>query len=338
MKKLVLALLSIVLSFSLFGCGKSVNEDPQTMLKKAWEKQIQKETDYQKGSISSEGKLSIDYDGNHVDLNGKGAVQFDTAKAKDRKLGLNLDLKGKGKVAGKTADVALTGEVRAVGKQVYALVNNLSLNTDDSQTNMMANFMANMYKGQWISFPVDIFDPATTRFPQSDTEKTKKIMEMAKDNNFFEVKKDLGNRVLEISVNGEKLKMYLKKVAKIEGTDLTPEYLASIDKTLQDTQYSLQVSISGIYDISAFDLSVTSKDVEKNLTLDAKLSWTSDGSKSHWKGDAALGGDIAGKLSGDFFTTWSSESAALDVPKGAKPFDLGNLLGGGSLGNTFEGK
>ena|GEM_PF-6487454 len=338
MKKLSLLSLTMILSLSLFGCGKAVSEDPTVMLNKAWEKQIQKDSDYQKGSVSAEGKLSIDYDHNNVDLNGKGAVQFDMSKPEDRKVGLTLDLKGKGTVAGKSADSSITGEMRAVGKKVYALVNNLSLNTDDPQTNMMANFMTNLYKGQWVSFPVDIFDPSTIRLPVNDEKMRRQIVEMAKSNNFFEVKKDLGNRTLEVVVSGEKLKSYLTAVGKIQGTEVTPEYLASIDKTLADTKYSLQVSISKSYDISAFNLTITSKDTEKNLNLDAKVSWTSDGNTSHWKGDANLGGDIAGKLSGDFTTTWTNVTGNLEVPKDSKPFDLGNLLGGGSLGSSFEGK
>lgn len=324
----------ILIVFLLSSCQAKLLEDPQTMLDKAWKKQIEKQENRQKGTLDYVGNVKLSFDKNEAELSGKGQLAFDTASG-DKKVALQIDANGNGAIEGKNASIGLKAETRFVDKKMFVNLATLNLKTDEPQVNLMANLVGNYYQNQWVEIPFDLFQGAGLSLVNGSSLNTLKLKEVAIRNPILEVKKDLGKRTLEVAVNPKKLEKYIDDIASVEPSASTPESKAALLDFFSNTNYTATVRISKKYDFEWIRLEGMSIDPENeqsvNLSVEAKIA------KKYTEGKGTLEyqGSIPGTLSFQFKTTDRSKNAVVKAPEDAQPFDLGSLLGGG-LGTSDE--
>ncbi|MDP2691888.1 MAG: hypothetical protein Q8O95_05830 [bacterium] len=338
MKKSLKLFLVISLSLSvLTACNKNSNEDPQTVINNAWEKLADKQAAYEIGKINFDGRADLDYDGSKANLKGNGELQFDSSDKENPVSALKLDLDGKGSFEGSEGSVELTGEIRTIKNTLYLMLESLNIDTGDAQTNLMANLVGNLYKGQWISIP----NPTEEAKKAFDAEnfKGKAVAEVARKNNFFELKKDLGNRKYELQINAEKLKTYLREVSKVNGQELSAEDLMAVDEVLKTLVYSFQVGIGNDYELTWLkgDFTVNNPETDLSQTGEIQtmnLSFEVDLKDSTSQGTITLniGGDTPGSFSTTFSATHEKGGVSIEIPADAQNFDPEALLGGGMPG------
>lgn len=328
MKKITSVFLVLFLSFSLSACQKKeiASEDPQTIVNKAWEKQVKKQLESTKGTYAVEGEGKLSMDKSSAEIKGKGEVKFNNEKDQER-FGVSLDMSGKGDLEGKTGNFDLKGELRWLQKKLFARFDKLALKTDDPQFNVMANLISNFYQSQWIEFPLEKLNPTLFTGPSSDQKNMAALIEAAGKNPFFDVVQDRGDRTFEVMVNPEKLITYLNAIREIQGGTEMPEAEA-INKFFQDLKYQLQIRIDDNYNLTWIKMNGSAADLTTQQKADLSFESTIDDQGTDIQGNLSYSGKQTGSVEGRLKTSQKSKKASLDAPRDAKPFDLGGLFGG----------
>lgn len=336
MKKFLSTLIIGILTISLSACQQTVDEDPQTVIDKAWENLADKNAEYESGTIDAEGKASLEFDNNSGNLEGDLEIKFDSSDPENAKTALKMDISANGDFEGSSGSVDLIAELRTLGKDTYVLLEDLNINSEDPQIDLMANFIGNAYKSQWISVPSDLAGEGADDLFSTDHFKGKQVSEIAKKHNFFEAKEDLGNRKYELSINTEKLKAYLVEVGKITESEIKQSDLEDIDEVLNNLDYTLIVQIDTDYEIEWIKGSVVASDPLEDQQMTFVFEGTLDDDHAEGTLDLSVTGSTPGKLSVEFSADHNSRKVTIETPEDAQEFDLGSLLGGGLGGGLDE--
>jgi len=223
---------------------------------------------------------------------------------------------------------------------MFLLLDELEISTADPQVNLMGNLIGNLYKSQWIEFPSSPIDFPTGTL-DSKNFKGKEVAEIAKRNNFFEVKETIGKRKYEVVVNIDKLKKYLTEVAEFQKSTIEGKDFEALDEIFKNLNYTLQVEINNDYEISwikgNFNIvapvsPITSDLSSKEQTLNLDIEATLRKNKTKGKIDLSVSGDAPGRLILEFDADHKKTTVDISEPEGAQTFDLGSLLGGGLPG------
>lgn len=333
MKKIISILAILILGVFLSACKNTPKGDPQSIINSAWEKLALRNSTYKSGEMKFSGKGNIEVDSSSAEASGSGTVIFDSTDEKNMKSAISVDLNGNGDLEGKKGKFALKGQLKLLEKSIFVFLENLNLETDNPQTNMMANLLGNLYKSQWITLPSNTVETPDT--VSLDSFKTEKVAELAKKHHFFEIKEDLGNGRYEVIVNVEKLKEYLKEIGELNQVPLTAEDLAAIDNFFKTITYTLQVGIDGDYDLTWAKGTINANDETEGQTLNLSFEGNIDDNQSDGFIDLAMDGTTPGKARVEFEIEHEEKPVTIDKPADAKDFDLGALLGGG-LGGAPE--
>ena len=322
-----------VLSMSLFGCQQAAhNEDPQAVLDKAWQRLVDKNVEYESGTIALDGSGSIDMEGSEASIDGELTVTFDGRDPENGTSAVSADIDAEGSFEGMTGKISLEGEIRQMKDKIYLLLKDLKVESDDQQTASMANLMAGLYKNQWISMPND-GSTALNTAATLDIAKQKEIAEVAKKHNFFEVAEDLGNNKYSIRMNPEKMKAYLTEVAQVSAdAEILEEDLMAIDELFQTSDYTLEVQIGPEYEIqwAEGNFVISEPDSGESLTL----TFEGNVGKKNSDGviDLKLTGASPGSLHLDFTAQHDFSDVTIEVPEDAQEFDPLKMMGlGGDM-------
>lgn len=322
MKK-ILAFFVLTLSFFvLTACSADENEDPQTVINRAWEKMADENAGKTSGEIIFSGTVKAAFEKSTANLEGNGSLLYDSKNLANPKTSLKISLKGKADIEGKAGDVDVKGELRSVDKQMYFFLENVVLNTPDPQTNLITNLLSNLYKSQWISFPFSAPAGSVEPAPISPEE----IATIAKANNFLVAEKNLGKRTYEVRIDQEKFQIYLQEVSKLMGSPLTSEALVPLNNLLQQLDYTAEVSVDGNYDFTWVSLTASTKPQGTEDKLEVKLKLNFDDEETESTFSAIITGSSPGNFDLSLKTDHQDTSVTIEAPKDAKPFDFGSLL------------
>src|SRR5690606_9159021 len=155
MKKILSVLMTLGLGLTLAACEKAPEGDPQSIINQAWDKLAEKNASYQSGEVQFSGKGNLEVENNKAEISGSGNMQFDSSDEQNMKTAFTLDIDANGELEGKKGTVELKGQVKMLDKTLYLFVENVNVDTGDTQTNMMVNLIGNLYKSQWIALPAD---------------------------------------------------------------------------------------------------------------------------------------------------------------------------------------
>jgi hypothetical protein len=336
MKKVYSVMIAAGLTFALTACEKAPEGDAQSIINQAWEKMAEKNSSYETGEMNVSGKGTFEMEENKAEVSGTGKIEFDTRDEKNVKSSFDLDLNANGELEGKKGTIALKGQARMLEKTLYLYLENLNIDAGDPQTNMMANLLGNLYKSQWISVPSG--SDESTEAVSLESFKGKNMAELAKKHHFFEVKEDMGGGKYEVVINIEKLKAYLREMAKLSESDLSEEDLAAVDTIFETIEYTLQVQINEDYDLTWMKGTIIAKDPMADQAMTVSFEGTMDDNNSEGFIDLALTGTTPGKARVDFDIEHEEKSVTIEKPEGAQEFDLGSLMGGfgGGAGTGME--
>lgn len=327
MRKSISLIIITLLAFSISACGQTSDEDPQTVINKAWVKLADKNAEYESGEIDFDIKADLEVAEDKGSISGTGNLKFDSSDMNNAKTSLKADLSANGSLSGQSGKVDLAGELRTIGEKIYVLLDDLELDTGDSQTNLMANLIGNLYKSQWIELPKSddsTFDLETENF------KGKDVAEIAKKHNIFQVKEDLGGRKYELVLDTEELKAYFQDVAEFNDEEISAADLAAIDKVTDEVDYSLQVEIGKDYSLDWIKASLKADDPDKNQSIDIDLEGNIGENKSDGVITMNFQGETPGKIMLDVEASHSPKSVVIEAPKDAQLFDPSSLFGLGA--------
>lgn len=320
-------------SLTLFGCQQpaSHDEDPQAVLDKAWVKLVDKNVEYESGTIAFEGSGSIDMEGNQASMEGDLEVSFDGTDPENSMSAIVADIDAEGNFEGVTGKISLEGELRQMSSNIYLLLKDLDIESDDQQMAAMASLMAGLYKNQWISVPND--GSALDATATLDITKQKEIAEVAKKHNFFEVEEDLGGNKYSIRMNPDKLKAYLTEVAQVSAeAQVLQEDLQAIDELFQTADYTLEVMIDSEYEIKWAKGNFVISEPNTSESLTFSFEGTIGDDESEGKIDLQLTGASPGSLKLEFEAEHDFGPVEIEVPADAQEFDLGAMMGLGGAG------
>jgi len=335
MKKILSVLMTLGLGLTLAACEKAPEGDPQSIINQAWDKLAEKNASYQSGEVQFSGKGNLEVENNKAEISGSGNMQFDSSDEQNMKTAFTLDIDANGELEGKKGTVELKGQVKMLDKTLYLFVENVNVDTGDTQTNMMVNLIGNLYKSQWIALPADSMNSSE---PVSlESFKGQEVAEIAKKHHFFEVKEDLGGGKYEVVINPEKLKDYLTEVGEVHGTPMTTEDLAAIDQLFQTITYSLQVQIDAEYNVTWVKGSLIANDGTENQQMNVAFEGTINKNNSKGYIDLSMTGTTPGKARVEFDIDHEEKSVTIEKPENAQNFDPGALFGGGMPGGMESG-
>lgn len=325
----VIALMT-VMSVNLAACTSAPDEDAATVLNKAWERLADQNEDYNMGTVGFDGKGSIVVGDDSASVDADLEVKFDTRNTEKAKTALKIDLTADGSFEGQTGKVGLTGEIRSIEKITYLLLESLTLDTGNAETDLMANFVENFFKSKWISINEDL---GLDQSFSADKIDNKKIAEIIRNNIFLTVKEDLGKRKYEVEIDAEKLKTFLMEISKETGEEIKASDLQDLDIMLAALNYDLYLQIDTDYKVTWVKGDMTAKDPDSTDIMSFSFEGDLSDKKTEGKLSVEITGDEAAKMDMDFVATHDDSSVSIEVPADAEEFDPSSFLGlGGGLG------
>jgi len=327
MKKLLSILIVFFFSFNIIACEQASDEDPQTVIDKAWEKLADKNAEYESGEIEFDIKAKLEIGTDKGNISGNGTVQFDSTDLEEAKTALKTKLSADGSLSGKSGKVDLEGEMKTIGKDMYVLLDNLNLDAGDPQTNLMANLIANLYKSQWIELPRPDLDTFETE-PRSF--QNKEVAAIAKKHNIFEVEKDLGRRKYQLVLNTDEVKEYFKEVAALNDETISNTDLAAIDNLSEEVEYELKVKISKEYDLEWIQANIKADDPENDQAVILEVEGNIGDEESDGYVELDFQGETPGHIRIDAEASHSPKSVNIEAPDNAQSFDPSALFGTGA--------
>jgi len=334
MKKTLSILLLPLIAFSLTACKQEVSdEDPQTVINKAWEHMADKNVEYEMGTIDFDGKINLAFEGSEGSVEGTAKVSFDTSDAADPKTAIELNMDADGSFEGSAGSVKLLGEIRNLEKKTYLFLEQLSLDTGDPNTDLMGNFVENLFKSQWILLPTELTGLEDEELLNAEDLINKEVAELTKKHNFFEVEKDLGDRKYELKINPDKFKAYLIELSKLSGEEpLTETDLAEIDQVFNELDYTFQVQIDKDYNLTWVKGNITAQDPEDSDEMIISFEGNIDDNKTDGKMNLEITGEEQGSMSLEFTAKHDDSRVSIKVPADAQELDLESLFGFGGAG------
>lgn len=329
MKKFLAVILLCGLSITLSACSKTSNEDPQTVVNRFLQEIAGKTVDYKAGKIVFTGKGSLDAAGNSAALEGTTDVSFDSTDTNNSKSAIKLDLKGNGTLEGKSAKVGLKGELRTVNKKLYVYLEDLSVDSEDPSTSMMAGLFGGFLKGKWNEIPGAIEDSEANPL-DSQNLSADQMKVIATNNPFLTVVKDLGDRTFEVKIDIVKLKAYISEMAKVAQTPVTQEDLDAIDKIFASLgEYSIVLQIDEEYDLEHLKASLMVDDPAQNQKLTVNIDADFDEDSTEGSFDISVSGEEPTKLHLEGRAEHKKSSReSIEAPADAKVFDMNEIMGG----------
>ncbi|HEC21179.1 MAG TPA: hypothetical protein ENI70_01550 [Candidatus Peregrinibacteria bacterium] len=342
MKKCALLLAFIITaSFAFSGCGEKSQEDPREVILKMQEVMQEKKSEQRKGSIKGDAtlKLDIEKQGN-LNATGKVDALFDSLDIKDPKAEVKLQISGDGSFGGQSGSLSLDGELKVLSKNLFFKINNVQVDSSENPeiAQQVALFSMLLTK-KWFQIPL----PDKEGFGKSATEAlneeiVKKIEELTKKTEFFNVLEDLGTTNGQyhylVDLNKEAVQNYLKEITSITGDPFPEEADQSLNELLTqiDPQGELWI------DTKTFEL----RRIKGELTLEPPV-----GNKIKASGDINYNGnqvtavikvDVSGEEPGTIevnldLTTDPKAPVDIQEPADAEEFNPLALMGlGGGMG------
>jgi len=343
MKKLLSVLLISGMTLGLYGCGSTTNEDPQTVINKFLAHIAERTVTEKSGEIAFKGKGNLEVSGNKVDLNVNNVdVKYDNSDVKNTKSATKLDLDGGGMLEGKAGKVMVKGEVRMIGKKLYGFLEDLSLDTGDAQTTMMANLFGGMLKGKWNEFP-DTDVGADASMLEASSMTPDQIREITAKYPFLTLVQDLGNRTYSVKFDVAMLQGYLTEIGKINNSPVKQEDMDSL-KLFVDSLVNpyFEISVDDDYGLAGFKMKVNVDDPEKKESVSVNANATLDGDTSTGIFDVNVQSeDGPAKIHLEGSTTFTKGKQDVQAPPNPTKFDPAALFGGGeedsSMGDLPSG-
>lgn len=323
-------MLGLALVFGLSACSETPNdEDAQTVINNAWEKLSDKNAEHDQGIASFNGDGEIKVGASSIKMDGDIEVTYDSSNQEEVKTAIKMDMSGEGSFEGSSGEGAVKGEMITMGEKAYLLLENLEFSSGNAQTDMMANLIGNLYKGQWIALPTT----DTGLLEEGDVWKAenftgKEVAEIAKKHQIFKLKNEIAPRHYELEIDVPVLKQYLKEVGEVTGNPMTEEELLEVETAINSLEYSMNVKVDNNYDITWGQGSATIIDPTTADELMVQGEINIDGEDSDGKVMMTVSGEESTSVSMNFNSTLKNSKVSIEAPADAQDLDLGSLLGG----------
>jgi hypothetical protein len=341
MKKMLVVMLMAITTFSLSACTSAPDEDATTVIKKAWEKLVEENEEFETGTIQFDGDAKLTIGENKGNLKINMDLDVDASSLENPKVAAKADLSGDGIFEGQAGEAKLSGEIRSIDKINYFFLENFSLDTGDAQVDLMANFAQNFFKSKWISVKDELLDDGSLNPEEIDPEK---MLEILKENQMITLKRDMGDRTYEVEIDAGSVKNFIIAVAEETGEDLSASELEGFEEFFTTEKmaevgvsYDLQVSINSDYEFTwaKIMMDFADPDSEDNIKVAAEVNLKGPVSNRKAEGELSLflSGEENGSFEMNFNAVTTDTSVSIEVPENAEEFDPSSFLGlGGGLG------
>jgi predicted small lipoprotein YifL len=343
-KKVSSLLIAATLSLAILGCGKKQpEENPQAVINKAIVKAFDKKDEIKKSEFKIDADINVSSNSDNATLSLQAKGMFDTTNVEDPIGEVNIDAKGKGNIKEQSADINLSLSLKALNQKLYTQLKKAEIDTGDPQINLVTGVIAGMYKDKWIYFPLSaeqlnqIKDSAN--FSESDAE-GEKLLEILKQNQFITHQDTIGKRLYKVKLDTEKLKNFLKALAKESGQEVIDQNFENLDVFLNEfVKYEITLGINDDY---------TFKKLKGNIALSEQIPNAPHGkatfdlslSKNHNEGEIAIkfeNSEGPAEIGIDFeATTTTPNTVTVSEPEEAEEFDLASIFGGMGLPEETE--